>query len=100
VIRYLSTFSDAEKFTVAEEAIVKKVLVEFMKAQDAETTELDELFDCPIITELKGTPEYSLLEIFARGDCQQFKEFADNNAAFFSDSGLKHILLCLTRNRH
>eukprot|EP01127_Copromyxa_protea_P015662 TRINITY_DN4545_c0_g1_i1.p2 TRINITY_DN4545_c0_g1~~TRINITY_DN4545_c0_g1_i1.p2 ORF type:complete len:387 (-),score=118.35 TRINITY_DN4545_c0_g1_i1:66-1226(-) len=88
VIRYLSTFKDGEKFDAAEEALVKKVLVELMKAQNAETTELDELLDSSILSELKGSPEYELLTLFSNGNCEQYKAFVEKNQAFFSESGI------------
>jgi len=88
VTRFLSTFGAGEKLSAAEEALVKKVLIELMKAHDAETTELDELLDCAVLSDLKGTPEYQLLELFANGDYHQFKEFAEKNKTFLSESGI------------
>lgn len=71
-----------------------------MKSSNAEAVELDELFDCPILSSLKGTQTYQLLEIFAKGNCQQFKEFADKNSSFLSESGRKMFFsLLMLRNR-
>lgn len=86
-IRFLSSFSEGDQLTPAEEALIQKILIEFMKSPNTETIELDEVIDCPILSALKGYQVYQLLEIFAKGNVQQFKEFTDKNQSFLTESG-------------
>lgn len=92
-VRYLSTFSETANLTSSEEEIIKKSLIEFMKVPSADTVELDEIFESPILSVLKGTAVYELLEIFATGNIKQFKDFASKNETFLSESGMFKLIL-------